>query len=98
MFSWSGGIGKAYVGALLIYIFFRSIPRAGIRFGRKFEHVTASQVEGGGIGNATVPLVSKRVRGTLKRRRSIRPMAGRKNKEGREKAIIDHREVRVGSS
>ncbi len=29
----------------------------------------------------------------LKRKKSNRPMAGRKNKEGREKAIEDHREV-----
>ena len=76
-------------------VFARSFPRAAIRLGHK--HLTTSDGGGGlnDVGNTTLPLVSKRSRGRgiLKRRKSIRPMAGRKNKEGREKAIKDHREV-----
>lgn len=79
----------------------RSIPRAGIRLGRKTEHLAGSDGEGvlSDARNATIPFVSKRKRGrgTLKRRKSMRPMAGRKNKEGREKAIKDHREVCIVS-
>lgn len=73
----------------------RSLPRAVIRLGHKADHLTTTDGirEQNDVGNVTLPLISKRGRGTLKRRKSIRPMAGRKNKEGREKAIKDHREV-----
>lgn len=58
------------------------------------EHPFRSDGEGDLSDTAPVSLVSKRSLGTLQRRKSIRPMAGRKNKEGREKAIKDHREVK----
>ena len=74
----------------------------GLRHRTRSEHQTMTGSEGeGGLSDATTGSMpqqgaSKKGPGVLKRRKSIRPMAGRKNKEGREKAIKDHREVHYG--
>lgn len=82
----------------IIVCFGRSVARATVRMRHRSEPLTTEpEGKGGGgledTGNTVIPLASKKGRGLLKRRKSIRPMAGRKNKEGREKAIEDHREV-----
>lgn len=70
-----------------------------LRQRHKSEHLTDSSEMGGGLSDlGKIPLPTKTKKGTgIKRRKSIRPMAGRKNKEGREKAIIDHREASLTS-
>jgi hypothetical protein len=44
-------------------------------------------------GKTPLPLLSQSLKQRRLERRKSRPMAGRKNKEAREKAIEDHRAV-----
>ena len=75
---------------------FRSFPRAAVRLRRRIEHQSRSETDGGMSDTTSKqphPPRSPPPPGLIRRKKSIRPMAGRKNKEGREKAIMDHREV-----
>lgn len=56
----------------------------------KSEHLSGPEAENSYKAGHLLPPLHK---GPRERKKSIRPMAGRKNKEGREKAIKDHREV-----
>lgn len=82
----------AHLKVTVLYLVFRTVPRAAIRLRRKTENQAGAEVDKR-PAEASLPSVPT-IKGPTMRRKSIRPMAGRKNKEGRERAIMDHREVK----
>ena len=80
-----------------------TFPKAAIRFQRvprrrPLHHAIHQDAPGDTVasdpGKASIPPPSLPVKQQRRDKRKGRPMAGRKNKEAREKAIEDHRAVR----
>lgn len=77
-------------------VLLRSVARAAPRLRHKLDSDAEGVDSGSKVAPQPGPTPSKYDHLEIrKRKRSIRPMAGRKNKEGREKAVKDHREVSV---
>lgn len=69
----------------------RVIPKLKRR--RHPPHVGKQTQEGGVSDTSNIPVLTESLKQKTLQRRKSRPFAGRKNKEGREKAVEDHRAV-----
>ena len=76
---------------LSVITYHRSFPRAVVHLRCRSERLNGLNKEG--VSSHPIKIPSPPKGPYIHKQKSIRPMAGRKNKEGRERAIKDHREV-----